>query len=91
MKDRKEKKVAFPLKVPEYLLEEIDAEAKAKGITRSEVALNRLQHYPIPLTPELMMMLQNKANVKYEELKVNQPAEAIKIQKEVMRLWNKLK
>ena len=91
MKERNEKKVPLPLKVPEYLLEEIDAEAKVKSLTRSEVALYRLQHYPIPLTPELMSELSNNANMRYEELKAEQPEEAIKIQKEVMALWNRLK
>lgn len=91
MKDQKEKKVALPLKVPESLFNEIDQEAKEKGIPRSDVALYRLQHYPIPLTPQLMAELQNNANRKYEELKSDQPREAIKIQKEVAKLWRLLK
>lgn len=91
MKDQKEKKVALPLKVPESLFNELDQEAKEKGIPRSDVALYRLQHYPIPLTPQLMAELQNDANRKYEELKSDQPKEAIKIQKEVAKLWRLLK
>ena len=61
------------------------------GIPRSDVAAYRIEHYPIPLTPELMMELQNDANKKYEELKPNMPEEAIKIQKKVMELWKLLK
>lgn len=91
MKDQKTKKVPLPLKVPETLFNEIDREAKEKGIPRSEVALYRLQHYPIPLTPALMVELQDAANSKYEELKQDQPQEAIEIQKEVMKLWKRLK
>lgn len=91
MKDQKTKKVPLPLKVPEALFNEIDREAKEKGIPRSDVALYRLQHYPIPLTPELMVELQDAGNSKYEELKPDQPQEAIKIQKKVMKLWKLLK
>lgn len=86
MKDQKDKKVPLPLKVPESLFNELDQEAKEKGIPRSDVALYRLQHYPIPLTPQLMAELQNDANRKYEELKSDQPKEAIKIQREVAKL-----
>lgn len=91
MKNQKEKKVPLPLKVPESLFNEIDQEAKEKGIPRSDVALYRLQHYPIPLTPKLMVELQNGVNQKYEELKSDQPKEAINIQKEVAKLWKLLK
>ena len=86
-----ETKVQWSLKIPESVLKEMDAEAKAKGVTRSEIANERLQHYATPLTPELLVMLQNKANIKYEELKENQPEEAIKLVKDVMDIWSRLK
>jgi len=91
MKDPKEPKVQLPIKVSKSLFDEIDAEAKAKGVPRTEIAEYRLKHYPIPLTPALMVELQNAANKKYEELKPDMPEEAIKIQKEVMKLWKRLK
>ena len=94
MKGRKktgEAKVQWSLKTSEAVLMEMDAEAKAKGVTRSEIANERLQHYATPLTPELLVELQNKANLKYEELKENQPEEAVKIVEEVLNLWNRLK
>lgn len=86
-----ETKVQWSLKTSEAVLMEMDAEAKAKGVTRSEIANERLQHYATPLTPKLLIELQNKANLKYEELKENQPEEAVKIVEEVMNLWNRLK
>lgn len=89
-KNKKEKKVPLPLKVPESLFMELSQEAKEKNISRSEVALYRLQHCATPLTPALMKELQDSANKKYEELKDDQPEEAIRIQKEVMRLWKYL-
>ena len=91
MKNDKEKKVPLPINVPQWLFDEIDHEAKEKGVNRTDVAVYRLQHYPIPLTPALMMELQNGANKKYEELKDDQPEEAIEIQRKVMELWNSLK
>lgn len=91
MKDQKEKKVPLPMKVRESTFDELDQIAKEKGVPRSDVAAYRIEHYPIPLTPELMVELQNSANKKYEELKPDMPEEAVRIQKEVMRLWKLLK
>ena len=86
-----ETKVQWSLKTPKSVLMEMDAEAKAKGVTRSEVANGRLQHSPISLTPELLVMLQNNVNLKCEELKENLPEEAIQLVKDVMDLWNRSK
>ena len=91
MKDQRNKKVPLPMKVRQSTFDELDQTAKKMGIPRSDVAAYRIEHYPIPLTPELMMELQNDANKKYEELKPNMPEEAIKIQKKVMELWKLLK
>ena len=90
MKDQKDKKVPLPMKVRQSTFDELDQIAKERGIPRSDVAAYRIEHYPIPLTPELMLELQNKANAKYEELKDDMPEEAIKIQKKVMELWKLL-
>lgn len=84
-------KVTWSLKSPPDVLKEMDEEAKRRGVTRSDVANERLQHYAAPLTPELMVQLQNKANLKYEELKENQPEKAVEIQRKVMELWKLLK
>lgn len=91
MKTQTDKKVPLPLKVHESVFNEVDQAAKEKGVTRSDEVEYRLKHYATPLTPQLMVELQNDANKKYEELKADQPEEAIKIQKEVMKLWKCLK
>ena len=91
MKDQKEKKVPLPMKVRESTLQELDQIAKEKGVPRSDIAAYRIEHYPIPLTPELMAELQNSANKKYEELKPDMPEEAVRIQRKVMELWKLLK
>ncbi len=91
MKTQTDKKVPLPLKVHESVFNEVDQAAKEKGIPRSDEAEYRLQHYATPLTPQLMVEFQNDVNKKYEELKTDQPEEAIKIQKEVMKLWKRLK
>ena len=79
------------MNVPQNLFDEIDNEAKGKGVNRTDVAVYRLQHYATPLTPALMYELQNDANKKYEELKDNQPEKAIEIQRKAMELWKLLK
>ena len=86
-----ETKVQWSLKTSESVLKEMDAEAKAKGVTRSEIANGRLQHSPISLTPELLVMLQNNVNLKCEELKEDLPEEAIQLVKDMMDLWNRSK
>lgn len=91
MKKKKEPKVQLPAKVSQSLFDEIDAEAKEKGVPRTEIVEYRLKHYPIPLTPALMYELENKKNKKYGDLKPDMPPEAIKIYKEVARLWKCLK
>ena len=73
------------------MTEELDNEAKANGKTRSEIANDRLRHYATPLTPELLVLLQDKGIEKYEQMKADQPEEAVKIVEEVMNLWNRLK
>lgn len=60
-------------------------------MTRSEIANDRLRHYATPLTPELLVLLQDKGIEKYEQMKADQPEEAVKIVEEVMKLWNRLK
>ncbi len=87
----KDPKVTWSLKSSKALLEELDKEAKANGKTRSEIANDRLRHYATPLTPELLVLLQDKGIEKYVQMKADQPEEAVKIVEEVMKLWNRLK
>jgi len=89
--NNKDTKVPLPLKVRKSRLNEIEEEARKRGVPRSKIAEERINHYPIPLTPALMYELQNGANRKYEELKDDQPEEAVRIMKEVMKLWKLLK
>ena len=64
-REPKDPKVPLPLKVPLSLFNELDQEAKEKGISRSNVALDRLKHYPVPLTPALMYELENAKTCVY--------------------------
>ena len=88
MNDPKE---TWSLKSPSSVLKEMSEDAKKEGVTRSEIANYRLQHYATPLTPELMVLIQNDANLKYEELRENQPEQAVEIQRKAMELWKLLK
>ena len=90
-REPKDPNVLLSLKVPQSLYNELDKEAKDKGITISEEARYRLKHYPIPLTPALMVDLENKKNIKYKDLKPNMPQEALDVYSEVRKLWNILK
>ncbi|WP_294412593.1 hypothetical protein [uncultured Ruminococcus sp.] len=90
-REPKDPKVPLPLKVQKSLFDEIDQEAKEKGVPRTDVAVGRLKHYPIPLTPALMYELENKKNQKYGDLKPDMPQEALDVYEEVARLWKRLK
>ena len=90
-REPKDHKVPWPLKVPQSLYNELDQEAKDKGVSLSDIARYRLKHYPIPLTPALMYEMENEKNKKYGDLKPDMPQEALDVYKEVARLWNILK
>ena len=83
-------RVQLPLRVPQELKDELAEAAKAKGISRTAEAEQRLKNKPVMLTPELLVNLQDKANVRYNELKYDQPDEADRILKEVYQLWKSL-
>lgn len=83
-------RVPLPIRVPQELKNELAEAAKAKGISRTAEAEQRLKNKPVMLTPELLVNLQDKANVRYNELKYDQPDEADRILKEVYQLWKSL-
>ena len=79
------------LEYKQVLSEKEYQEAKEKGVPRSDVALDRLKHYPVPLTPALMYELENAKNKKYGDLKPDMPQEALQTYEEVAILWRRLK
>ena len=87
---QKSTRVQLPLRVPQELKDELAEAAKAKGISRTAEAEQRLKNKPLMLTPELLVNLQDKANVRYQELMNDQPDEADRILKEVYQLWKSL-
>lgn len=87
---QKSTRVQLPLRVPQELKDELAEAAKAKGISRTAEAEQRLKNKPVMLTPELLVNLQDKANVRYQELMNDQPEEADRILKEVYQLWKSL-
>ena len=87
---KKSTRVPLPIRVPQERLDELDSTAREKGISRTKEADLRLANKPVILTPELLVNLQDKANVKYNELFPDMPEEAEKLLKEVARLWNSL-
>lgn len=91
MKDQKEESKMLSFRVPDSVMKELDETAKNNNRTRSEEALYRIKHYPVPLTPSLMYELENAKNEKYGNLKPDMPPEAIQIYEEVVLLWRRLK
>lgn len=91
MKDQKEESKMLSFRVPDSVMKELDETAKNNNRTRSEEALYRIKHYPVPLTPSLMYELENAKNKKYGDLKPDMPPEAIQIYEEVALLWRHLK
>lgn len=91
MQDQKEQSKMLSFRVPDSVMKELDETAKNNNRTRSEEALYRIKHYPVPLTPSLMVELENAKNEKYGNLKPDMPPEAIQIYEEVALLWRRLK
>ena len=91
MKGHKEESKMLSLRVPESVMKDLDDTAKNNNRTRSEEALHRIKHYPVPLTPALMADLENKKNQKYGDLKPGMPLEAIQTYEGVALLWKRLK
>lgn len=91
MKGNKEESKMLSFRVPKSVMKDLDDTAKNNNRTRSEEALYRIKHYPVPLTPVLMADLENKKNQKYGDLKPDMPPEAIKTYEEVAILWRRLK
>lgn len=91
MKSDKTPSEMLSLRVPQSVINDLDAAAEKNNRTRSKEALYRLKHYPVPLTPALMADLENKKNQQYGELKPDMPQEALDIYEEVAILWRQLK
>lgn len=91
MKDHKEESKMLSFRVPKSVIKDLEDTAKENNRTRSEEALYRIKHYPVPLTPSLMGELENAKNQKYGDLKPDMPPEAIQTYEEVASLWRRLK
>lgn len=86
----KSTRVPLPLRVPQDLKDELAEAAKANGISRTAESELRLRNKPVILTPELLVNMQDKANIKYNEMKDDMPEEAERMIEEVTRLWKYL-
>ena len=91
MKSDKTPSEMLSLRVPQSVINDLDAAAEKNNRTRSKESLYRLKHYPVPLTPALMADLENKKNQKYGDLKPDMPQEALDVYEEVAKLWRQLK
>lgn len=69
------------------LAEDIENEAKKRGIKPNAVMNERLAHHKNSLDPPLMSKIQNFANHASRAVQENAPEEANKIQKEANKIW----
>lgn len=69
------------------LAEDIEYEAKKRGIKPNAVMNERLAHHKNSLDPPLMAKIQNFANHASRAVQANAPEEANKIQKEANEIW----
>ena len=72
------------------LAEDIENEAKKRGIKPNAVMNERLKNHKNSLDPPLMAKIQNLANHASRAVQENAPKEAEKIQKEANAIWTYL-
>lgn len=74
----------------ESLSQDIENEAKKRGIKPNAVMNERLAHHKNSLDPPLMAKIQDLANHASRAVQINAPGEATKIQKEANEIWTYL-
>lgn len=74
----------------ESLSQDIENEAKKRGIKPNAVMNERLSHHKNSLDPPLMAKIQDFANHASRAVQENAPKEAEKIQKEANAIWTYL-
>ena len=72
------------------LMENIEQEAKERGIKANAVMVERLSHYNSGIPPQVMVKIQNFANHACEAVAAADPRKADAIQKEANKLWTYL-
>lgn len=92
MSKAKEPSVPKSVRIPADVMAEIEKEAKEKfGGNVSDDINYRLKHFKSPLTPVIMVKVQNIVNTAVDTVKVNDPGKAGKMQEEVNDLWKYLR
>lgn len=88
MRKKEEKKtVRKTVLMTETLLQDIENEAKKRGIKPNAVMNERLKHHRNSLDPPLMAKIQDLANHASRVVQENAPKEAKKIQREANEIW----
>lgn len=92
MSKAKEPSVPKSVRIPTDVMAEIEKEAKEKfGGNISDDINYRLKHFKSPLTPVIMVKVQNLVNTAVDTVKVNDPGKADKMQEEANDLWKYLR
>lgn len=92
MSKAKEPSVPKSVRIPTDVMAEIEKEAKEKfGGNISDDINYRLKHFKAPLTPVIMVKVQNLVNTAVDTVKDTDPSKADKMQKEVDDLWKYLR
>lgn len=88
MRKKEEKKtVRKTVLMTESLLQDIENEAKKRGIKPNAVMNERLTHHRNSLDPPPMAKIQDLANHASRVVQKNAPKEAKKIQREANEIW----
>ena len=87
----KEKKISKRVRIPESIVLEIEQEANEKGLDFSKVVVYRLRHFTHPLTPVVVIKVQNIVNTAIAAVKNGSVGSLKTIQMEVNDLWRYLR
>ncbi|WP_295067256.1 hypothetical protein [Ruminococcus sp.] len=85
------KTILKPIRIPEDIINDIEREAEKKGTDFSKEVVYRLRHYKHPLTPFIVIKIQNIVN-RACAIAMRYSPEIIKeLQRDVNDLWKYLK
>ena len=87
----KEPTIKKEVRIPESIVREIEQEAEKKGTDSSKETVYRLSNYKSPLTPEIVVMVQNIVNHAFAIAQKGAVESIRKLQWEVNELWKHLK
>ena len=87
----KKKTISTSVRIPEDIIADIEREAKEKGTDISKEVVYRLRNYKHPLTPFIVIKIQNIVNRACTIAMRYSPDIVRELQRDVNELWKYLK